>query len=108
MSCSRRSYEDARALPGGRAGAAQASGGPARHHRHPIGQEERLVHVVVHHQRRLLVARPQLKEHFLQLHPRRGIEHPERLVEEEHLRQQGEGSRDADPLPHPARQLGRK
>ncbi len=39
-------------------------------------------------------------KHFLQLDARQRVEHPERLVEQQHLRRQRERPRDADTLLH--------
>ena len=51
--------------------------------------------------------RQQLEQHLLQLEAGQRVEHAERLVEQQHLGREGEGARDAHPLPHARRQLGR-
>ena len=50
---------------------------------------------------------PEVEQHLLQLEARQRVEHAERLVEQQHLRRQREGAREADALPHAGRQLGR-
>lgn len=84
--------------------------GRSRDDRHDcVGQEHRLLDAVRDHDRRhrpfggRAEAREVLLEHF----PGQGIERPERLVEEEHLRLRRKRACDGDALAHPARELAR-
>src|SRR5262245_55216199 len=68
----------------------------ARHHHDTIGEEQGLVHVVSHHEDRLLLGLPQLHQLVLQLHPRERVEQRERLVQQQQAGLESEGARDAD------------
>ena len=59
---------------------ADAGGGAVGHHHDAVGEEEGLVDVVRHHERRFAILQPELDQHLLQFDSRDRIEHSERLV----------------------------
>ena len=91
-----------RAAPAARAGA----GGRA-HDADAIGEAKGLGQVVRHQKHRLPYPRLQLQELPLQLQPRQRVERPERLVEEEHRRVDGEGAGEGGALALAAGELER-
>ena len=64
-----------------------------------VGDLERLLLVVRHEEAREVDLVVEPPEPAAQLLPHAGVERPERLVEEEDLRLDGEGAREGDPLP---------
>ncbi len=76
-------------------------------HDDPVGHLERLLLIVRDEDRRdvQIVVQPAQPAAQLLAHLR--VERAERLVEQQHLRLDGERARERDPLPLPARQLGR-
>ena len=80
---------------------------PPREHDDPVGQPHRLVDVVGHVEDRLARPLPDRQQLLLHELARLGVERRERLVHQQHGRVDGERPRDADALPHAARELVR-
>src|SRR3989442_8401320 len=80
-------------------------GRTARHHQHPIGQEDGFADPVGDEQDGLPVALPDVEQRGVHLVAGDGIERAERLVHQEQRGGVGERATDRDPLSHPARQL---
>src|SRR5258708_33953339 len=80
--------------------------GPLVIRRTRSAKEQRLVDVVRDHEDRLARVGADRRELVLYSAARERIQRPERLVEEEHLRPDREGARDAHALLHAAGELG--
>lgn len=71
-----------------------------RHHDDAIGEQQRLVHIVCHHQDGFACLIANAYQFLLQLQACQSVEQTERLIEQEHLRFDGESAGDTDALPH--------
>ena len=77
------------------------------HHDDAVGEQQCFVDVMGDHQDGLLLLSAQTNHLVLQLHAGDQVEQAERLVEQQHLRLQGQGARDADALAHAGGKLVR-
>src|SRR5260370_5982936 len=77
--------------------------GMGPHHHDAIGENDRLLDVVRHHDQRRLKIGPELEEMILQVGAGEGIERGERLVEKENLGPRAPSARDGNPLCAPPR-----
>ena len=79
--------------------------GPRRHHRHAVGEIDRLLHVVGDEDHGLGRALPDAEQLGLHQAARLGVERAERLVHQQDLRVDGERARDRGALLHAAGEL---
>ena len=82
---------------------AYARGGPVGHHDDAVGKQDGLVDVMRDHNRGAVLGGHDLHEFVLQVRPRKRIERPKGLIEQQDLGLHGERARDAHALLHPAR-----
>ncbi len=81
--------------------------GRVAHDRHPVGQVDRLLHVVGDEQHGQPVPLPHPGQQLLHVVPGQGVEGAERLVHQQHLRPVGQRPGDRHALLHAARKLVR-
>jgi len=77
------------------------------HQEDSISKQDCLVHVVGDEEDRLVRRRPDLQQVVLNQPSGERVERAKWLIEQQHLRLDGEGASDAHPLLHSPRQLGR-
>ena len=77
------------------------------HQQDAVGQQDRFVDIVGDHEHGLIRGRADSHQLVLDHAASERIEGTEGLIEQQHLRFDRKGARDADPLLHAARQLGR-
>ena len=73
---------------------------PIGHANDPVAEKERFIDIVGDHHGRNPLSTPKTDQNFLKLISREGIEHSKWLVEQQHFRSKGKGTRDAHPLAH--------
>ncbi len=79
--------------------------GRGRHHRDPVGEEDRLADAVRHEQRRRGLLGPDAQQLEVEILARHVIERAERLVEQQHRGLEHERARDRRALAHAAGEL---
>ena len=79
---------------------ANTGGWPIGHANDPVAEKERFIDIVGDHHGRKPLSTPKTDQNFLKLIAREGIEHSKWLVEQQHFRSKGKGTRDAHPLAH--------